>query len=62
MDKELEKQLQGHMSDAQWHAYKSICIKNEIPLDEDALEFGSLFISFKYWFEMGWVASEENME
>lgn len=56
MDAELEKALQGQMPDAQWQAFKAECIKNEIPMDEDALEYGSLFISFKYWFDMGWEA------
>lgn len=28
--------------------------ENQIELNEDALEYGSEFLSFKYWFSLGW--------
>lgn len=60
MTPEWELKLKGHMFNDQWAAFKEQCIKDEIPMEEEdePLEFGSVFITIKYWFEMGWEARE----
>lgn len=58
---ELEKKLQGCMPDDQWHEMKKFCQDVGIHLDEDSLEYGSLFLTLKYCFSVAWDASRKGI-
>ena len=55
-----DSQLKGHMSNDMWPIFKEYCIEHGIPMqeDDDTLEFGSVFLTVKCWFELGWEARE----
>ena len=59
MTTNLEKQLQGHMPDDMWKAFREKCIAWHVPMNEDSLQFGSVFLECKAWFDLGWEAKEK---
>lgn len=56
---ELEKELSKNCTQEQWKALKKSCEDFCIPMDEDALEYGSVFIAHKVAFLEGWDAAME---
>jgi len=58
----LEKRLQGFMPDDQWRAFKEFCQSNGILLDEEADEFGSIFLTHKYSFSVGWEHRQKEID
>ncbi len=55
----LDKKLSNGLTDIQWGKLKNLCKENEILLNNDSLEYGSEFLTFKYWFVLGWEARDE---
>ncbi len=56
MDEAHIQKLKAHLDNEQWATLQRLCIENGIPMDEDALEYGSPFLMAKYWFVLGWNA------
>ena len=59
MTPELEKRLQGHMSDEAWAKFKPLCDEFGVSMDDESLEYGSMFITVKVWFDMGFDYGKE---
>ena len=58
LEKQLDKQLQGTLTDKQWKYFKSLCKHQLIVLDETALERNSPFMNARHWFDIGWRAKK----
>jgi len=58
LEKQLDKQLQGMLTDKQWKYFKEICKHQLIDLDANALEKNSLFMTARFWFDIGWRAKK----
>jgi hypothetical protein len=58
LEKALNKQLQGPLTDKQWKYFKSICNHQLISMDDTALERNSPFMTARYWFDIGWRAKK----
>ena len=50
----LKRELKRHLTGPQWAVLKTLCETNGIPMDDSALEYGSPFLTVKYWFMLGW--------
>jgi len=58
LEKELDKHLQGTLTDKQWKYFKDLCKHQQLALDESAIERGSSFINARFWFDIGWRAKK----
>lgn len=58
LEKQLDKQLQGPLTDKQWKYFKSLCEHQLIELDENALKPSSNFMIARHWFHIGWRAKK----
>ena len=58
MKKDLQKKLQGPLTDKQWKYFKSLCEHQAIELDEHALKSTSNFMLARHWFHIGWRAKK----
>ena len=54
MTPELEAELSKHLSPKCWKEFHAQCVSNGLALNEDCLEYGSVFVTAKYWFSLGW--------
>ena len=43
-----------------WAAFRNKCETWGVPVNEDSLLYGSIFLECKAWFENGWKAKEQN--
>ena len=58
LEKQLNKQLQGNLTDKQCKYFKNLCKHQAIALDESALERTSPFSTARFWFDIGWRAKK----
>jgi hypothetical protein len=58
LEKQLDKQLQGMLTDKQWKYFKGICKHQLITMDDTALERNSPFMNARHWFDIGWRAKK----
>lgn len=58
LEKQLNKQLQGNLTDKQWKYFKNLCNHQLIELDASALEASSTFMNARFWFDIGWRAKK----
>ena len=58
MKKDLQKKLQGPLTNKQWKYFKSLCEHQKIDLDETALTVTSPFMLARHWFHIGWRAKK----
>ena len=54
MKKDLQKTLQGPLTNKQWKYFKSLCEHQQIELNE----FSSNFMLARHWFHIGWRAKK----
>lgn len=58
---ELEKEQAKWCTPAEWIALESLCRDHGIPMGQESLEYGSIFLTYKCVFRNGWaVALEEH--
>lgn len=58
----LETGLSKHLTSKQWKKLRKFCKENGLLLNEESLEFGSLFLTVKMAFVAGWDANETPKE
>lgn len=61
MEPELETRLRGHMTVAEWAAFKAHCLDNGIPMDDESDEYGHIFLIVKHWFLLGWNSNKATL-
>jgi hypothetical protein len=58
LEKQINKQLQGNLTDKQWKYFKTLCKHQLIELDTSALDRNSPFMTARFWFDIGWRAKK----
>ena len=53
---DFEAQLKGTMDQEQWDKFYPLCKEWGVPINDESLEYGSIFIMCKVWFTNGWEA------
>lgn len=54
-----EKLLRGVMPQDQWDAFHAKIVEWGVPVGDDCLDYGSVFLNCKACFELGWEARGE---
>ena len=60
MTPERERELRGHMDLDEWQAFYQKCLEWGVPINDESLEYGSVFLECKAWFSLGWDAGRKS--
>jgi len=58
----FETQLRGMMAQDEWNAFYEKCVEWGIPINDESLEYGSVFLECKAWFSLGWEAAKSTVK